>query len=264
MPSAQQNLSTLSGAYSILLLPQNVSSPHTFSQFDEILSQSRRTMLYGAVLGNPDGSLTPMGEFQSVVPLSSSRASDITLEQLRISSPPRQPPSASVAPTYSISTARTTRAQSVPAVTSSPPLRVTSASSRLPHSRSRTPQPPTILPGSENLDPRYEQRPIRGIAGSADVGGYTAWYHTEAPYSLNAPRPTPKTPELGTVYIHTDTSTMTRQIWVSMQGSQWRSVQKNVATVHPRFPDRYLWIHENGLPTWVVKSTYKNYVAKQA
>ena len=73
-------------------------------------------------------------------------------------------------------------------------------------------------------------------------------------------------PNPGDIYIHTDTSTNDRQMWISLSAGCWVGVpieyDQNylpdrvvIAARHPLFNDRVLKIRANGEPSWVTRQT---------
>ena len=108
-----------------------------------------------------------------------------------------------------------------------------------------------------------ERRAFRSTSGGTDEGGFTVWYHTEAPYALTSPRPLSNSPTAGTVYVHTNISDSARQVWVWLENGAWCLVEAGDTIAHPVYDHRYLWVHSNGVPSWVLRNTLKNYSKQQ-
>ncbi|KAI0759945.1 hypothetical protein BC629DRAFT_1443739 [Irpex lacteus] len=216
------------GRYSLLLLPDARSAPRPFTQFNDILTRGGRTMFYVTAECNPNG-------FETVVPMVNhghqASHGDQSLQQTVISSPPsissamnRFKPITSTRITSPLSddevrqkfalepTAGGGRAQSLPplSVTSRPATR----SSLRRTTRFSSPTSDSSGSAPTNLDPIEDKRAFRTSTDGGDEGGYTIWYHTQAPYSLTTPRTLPSPPTPGAVYVHTDTNNGSKQVWV--------------------------------------------------
>lgn len=149
------------------------------------------------------------------------------------------------------------RAQSLPplSVTSRPATR----SSLRRTTRFSSPTSDSSGSAPTNLDPIEDKRAFRTSTDGGDEGGYTIWYHTQAPYSLTTPRTLPSPPTPGAVYVHTDTNNGSKQVWVWTTSGTWCLFQEGDDMAHPLYKKRYLWVHSNGVPSWVVWSTLRSY-----
>lgn len=107
---------------------------------------------------------------------------------------------------------------------------------------------------------RYERPFI-----SSGTSGSTVWYASSGSSPIRQPSPH-ITPNPGNIYIHADTSTEDRQIWVSLSAGSWESIPVQydriylpdrviTAACHPLFNDRVLKIRTNGEPSWVTRQT---------
>lgn len=100
---------------------------------------------------------------------------------------------------------------------------------------------------------------------SSGTSGSTIWYTSSDRSPLRWP-PSCINPNSGNIYIHTDTSTNGRQMWISLSAGCWVGVpfeydpnylpDRVVMTArHPLFNDRVLKIRANGEPSWVTRQT---------
>lgn len=100
---------------------------------------------------------------------------------------------------------------------------------------------------------------------SSGASGSTVWYTSSDAFPLHQPPPQIVVSP-GNIYIHTDTSTNDRQMWISLSAGSWESIPVEydrsylpdrvvMAARHPLFSDRVLKIRANGEPSWVTRQT---------
>ncbi|KAI0685140.1 hypothetical protein BC835DRAFT_1310174 [Cytidiella melzeri] len=249
------------GTYSVLLL-SSTPSPVPYDQFESVLVQSRQNMFYTTVQNNPDGSLTPITNYQSVVPLARRQTvagarDQLSLEPLSISSIAPNSSTAAVRLRSPSPIAADGRGQSMPAISFVVP---SNSQSQLRRSvRHTTPQ--CMLPDAtaEILEPIRAESPMK------NANDLTIWYYTQSQAFLDYPRPLPASLSVGTVYIHTNIAARSRQAWVwTANCTSQRFQGGDVAFVHPNHFDRYLWVAEEGKPTWITLPTLKSYMKSKA
>lgn len=280
------------GLYAVLLLGTAGNVPMSYEAYQGALAQGNRMMFFTSVRTNPDGTLSPVVSFQRVTPLAVSThyalAADTT--DIRASAPPTGATNISLDPLHisaSVSAAGAEpagggqpagtatrpagqRSQSpFPSVSSKPRASSTpAANTRRRSTRFASPGPPPARPNFavDIHEPDGVRIPVKDVkslprsSNPLDLDRYIVWYRTAAPWTLNKPCGFNDIPPVGSIYLHTDTTTNSRQWWVLRANGNWQFVEEeNQELVHPVWADRYLWIKENGTPTWVVGSTYREY-----
>ncbi|KAF9789460.1 hypothetical protein BJ322DRAFT_1105311 [Thelephora terrestris] len=102
----------------------------------------------------------------------------------------------------------------------------------LPTSSLHNPASSSTVPVVRLTPHRHERAFLSGPRGS------TVWYSTESYADMVKPPAVPAT--AGHIYIHTNMSTMVRQVWFYDANACWVAVTDQAKTVHPTLSDRVL------------------------
>ena len=91
--------------------------------------------------------------------------------------------------------------------------------------------------------------------------GKTIWYTTELPSDLLHPPKLDGNVEIGTLFLHTNSQTSKKQIWV--WDNEWKIVPQNDSNrfCHPgrEISDRFFRLLKSGNPSWVTDASLSRY-----
>ena len=107
------------------------------------------------------------------------------------------------------------------------------------------------------ITPQKEARPFR--AGSFPRG-CTIWYKSSAQYNLATPPCIEDALAEGCLYVHTNTLSGDRQVWIFTADGTWGIARKMLP--HPSMEDRVLWLRVDGEPSWITRHTYRTYQSR--
>ena len=98
--------------------------------------------------------------------------------------------------------------------------------------------------------PVKHQRPfVSGPKGS------TVWYTTASTKALSSP-PASLPVTAGILYIHTDVTRGTNQVWLCNINCKWTDVTIMENVKHPSITDRILLLRSDGIPSWLTGANY--------
>ncbi|KAF9652254.1 hypothetical protein BDM02DRAFT_3183963, partial [Thelephora ganbajun] len=115
-------------------------------------------------------------------------------------------------------------------------------------------EPPTNALTPISVPVKY-QRPF-----ASGPKGHTVWYTTASSQPLSSP-PVSLPATAGILYIHTDLSKDTKQVWLCSINCNWTDVTNAENVKHPSITDRILLLRSDGIPSWL---TGANYAAVQS
>lgn len=61
---------------------------------------------------------------------------------------------------------------------------------------------------------------------------------------------------VGDLYVHTNTETQTRHIWLYQNCKEWQRIDIQRKTHHPSLQDRVLKMRRDGTPSWITGASY--------
>lgn len=67
--------------------------------------------------------------------------------------------------------------------------------------------------------------------------------------------------QTGDIYIHEESGTKTRGVWVLGKDNQWKAAR--TGDTHPNKEDYHLYIDKAGRPTWVTRKTLQTYTYRE-
>lgn len=85
--------------------------------------------------------------------------------------------------------------------------------------------------------------------------GYTIWYTTASSQPLSSP-PASLPVTAGILYIHTNLSKDTKQIWLCNINRSWVDITAVDNAKHPSITDRILLLRSDGIPSWLTGANY--------
>ena len=112
-------------------------------------------------------------------------------------------------------------------------------------------QLPIALPSSSPVPFKHERPFPSGARGA------TVWYTTESSHDMSIP-PSGLQVIAGTLYIHTNTSKKSRQVWFFDADAGWKIINDVARISHPSYRDRLLNIRFDGTPSWVTSTPATN------
>ncbi|KAF9642154.1 hypothetical protein BDM02DRAFT_3193802, partial [Thelephora ganbajun] len=98
--------------------------------------------------------------------------------------------------------------------------------------------------------PVKHQRPF-----TSGPKGYTVWYATALGQPISSP-PASLPATAGILYIHTDLSTDTKQVWLCNINCNWADITNTENVKHPSITDRILLLRSDGIPSWLTGANY--------
>lgn len=105
--------------------------------------------------------------------------------------------------------------------------------------------------------PIKHQRPF--TSGSK---GYTIWYTTTSSQPLSSP-PSSLPVTAGTLYIHTDLSMDTKQVWLCNINCNWTDITTMENVKHPSITDRILLLRSDGIPSWLTSANHGTILSRR-
>jgi hypothetical protein len=108
---------------------------------------------------------------------------------------------------------------------------------------------PTSAPTPISVPVRH-QRPF--VSGPK---GHTVWYATTSSLSLSSP-PASLPATAGILYIHTNLSKDTKQVWLCNISRDWANITNVENVKHPSIADRFLLLRSDGIPSWLTGGNY--------
>ena len=112
------------------------------------------------------------------------------------------------------------------------------------------PIPDTSAPETTISIPVRHQRPfVSGPKGS------TVWYTTASNQPISLP-PASLPTSSGILYIHTNLTTNTNQVWLCNINARWTDIGTTENVKHPSITDRILFFRSDGIPSWLTSTNY--------
>jgi hypothetical protein len=98
--------------------------------------------------------------------------------------------------------------------------------------------------------PVKHQRPF-----TSGPKGCTVWYTTALSTPLSSP-PASLPATAGVLYIHTNLSTDTKQVWLCNISCNWTDITSAENVKHPSIADRFFLLRSDGIPSWLSGANY--------
>ena len=111
------------------------------------------------------------------------------------------------------------------------------------------PNPTSSVAPAISITPHRHER-----AFSSGPRGSTIWYTTESHADVVEPPAVPAV--AGHIYVHTNISTMIRQVWFYDANARWVAVVDETKIAHPTLSDRVLSIRSDGTPNWITPAGF--------